>query len=202
MKTIVFIHVFSGAIALAAGLLAAIGKKGLKLHIWSGRVFAAAMILCSVAGLVASFVRGNGFLLGISFFSLYLVVSGWLFGKVRSTARLKKIIRPTAFLGVLSAGYMFYTGFTGGLQGTIILSVFAGILTLFAATDMLGPVKPQTRITRHGGRMGGAYIAAVTAFLVVNFTIEPMWVLWLMPTVIGTIIITKALFTWNKAHSR
>lgn len=40
-------------------------------------------------------------------------------------------------------------------------------------------------IRYHIGRISGAYIAAVTAFLVSNVSTNPEFIAWLLPTVIG-----------------
>ncbi|MBC7922645.1 MAG: hypothetical protein H7Z75_16310, partial [Ferruginibacter sp.] len=37
----------------------------------------------------------------------------------------------------------------------------------------------------HIERMGGAYIATVTAFLVVNVRVEPAFIPWLLPGLLG-----------------
>jgi hypothetical protein len=41
--------------------------------------------------------------------------------------------------------------------------------------------------------MGGSYISAVTAFVVVNFQFQPGFVLWLLPTAIGSPLIAMAI---------
>jgi hypothetical protein len=42
--------------------------------------------------------------------------------------------------------------------------------------------------------MSGSYIAATTAFLVVNIQLPQYnWTLWLLPTVIGSILISRSV---------
>jgi hypothetical protein len=48
-------------------------------------------------------------------------------------------------------------------------------------------------LRRHIGMAIGSYIAATTAFLVNNITFNPAWVLWILPTIIGTLLISKVL---------
>lgn len=48
----------------------------------------------------------------------------------------------------------------------------------------------------HFQRMIGAYIAAITAFLVVNNTYLPSIIAWLMPSV----IIVPLIFLWSKKY--
>jgi hypothetical protein len=46
----------------------------------------------------------------------------------------------------------------------------------------------------HIGSMGGSYVAAVTAFVVVNIQLPQYgWVLWVLPTAIGTAIIAQTI---------
>jgi hypothetical protein len=48
-------------------------------------------------------------------------------------------------------------------------------------------------LPNHITRMMGAMIASYTAFLVVNVKMQPAWVLWLLPTLIGSGLITYYL---------
>ena len=51
----------------------------------------------------------------------------------------------------------------------------------------------KERITRHLTNMMGGTIAIITAVLVVNVDIEPVWVWWVLPTA----LITPVIFWWN-----
>ena len=51
----------------------------------------------------------------------------------------------------------------------------------------------KERITRHLTNMMGGTIAVITAVLVVNVDIEPVWVWWVLPTA----LITPVIFWWN-----
>ena len=76
------------------------------------------------------------------------------------------------------------------VSGNIVLTVFGVILAGFTITDTYHYIKKEyllkKRLARHISRMMGSYIAAVTAFLVVNLQFEPAWVLWLLPTALLT----------------
>jgi cytochrome c-type biogenesis protein CcmH/NrfF len=45
----------------------------------------------------------------------------------------------------------------------------------------------------HITRMMGAMIASYTAFLVVNIKMKPDWVLWVLPTLVGSVLISYFL---------
>jgi cytochrome c-type biogenesis protein CcmH/NrfF len=48
-------------------------------------------------------------------------------------------------------------------------------------------------MANHITRMMGAMIASYTAFLVVNIKIQQNWILWLLPTVVGSVFISTFL---------
>jgi len=202
LKVLLIIHVTAGSIALAAGTLAALAPKGRKLHNRSGLVFAAAMAASTLAGLALSLIKDNGFLFAISMFTLYLVGTGYLFGTLRQMENLRKALRPAGVLGLLFAVYMLWVGWRAGGQALMVLGIFGTMLAGFSIADLALPLKPTSRIPRHAGRMGGAFIAAVTAVLVVNVSIDPAWVLWLGPTFVGTLLLTVGISRWRRKVSR
>jgi hypothetical protein len=46
--------------------------------------------------------------------------------------------------------------------------------------------------------MIGSYLAAVTAFLVVNFSSLPFYITWLGPAIIGTPLVTWFIYFYRK----
>ena len=52
----------------------------------------------------------------------------------------------------------------------------------------------KERIAKHLTNMMAGTIAVITAVLVVNVNIEPIWIWWLLPTA----VITPIIFYWNK----
>ena len=84
---------------------------------------------------------------------------------------------------VVYGGLLFYQKSSFGT----VLFVFGIISLLFVRQDYINftgksPIKNYFLVT-HIGRMMGSYIASATAFLVVNNTILPGVVAWLLPTV-------------------
>ena len=51
----------------------------------------------------------------------------------------------------------------------------------------------KERIGRHLGNMMGGTIAVITAVLVVNVNIEPVWIWWVLPTA----LITPVIIWWK-----
>jgi hypothetical protein len=67
------------------------------------------------------------------------------------------------------------------------LGILAGIRDLNSFKDM--QQLKADRIKHHINKISGGYIAAVTAFLVVNEALPGYWA-WFLPTVIGSIFAT------------
>ena len=77
------------------------------------------------------------------------------------------------------------------------IHVLAGAIALGYAECLSHKNKTVTgteRISRHLTNMMGDTIAVITAVLVVNADIEPVWIWWVLPTV----VITPFIFYWNK----
>jgi uncharacterized membrane protein len=192
-------HILTGSLALLAGAVAALAKKGSRAHTRSGKAFGVSMILCALSALVLSMLNFNSFLLGIGLFTLFLTGSGWLWG-MRSAPHVRNQRgRYMAWFGLVAAAYMVYVALRVQVLPVVLL-VFAAIMGAMAGNDALRTPAPGKHITLHGGRMGGAYIAATTALLVVNangkLPIPDVWV-WLGPTIIGSPLIAIAIAKWH-----
>lgn len=196
LTTALLIHVISGFAALGTGLSALIAPKGKRLHVLSGRIFYYLMLSVAITAVVVSTVKLNLFLLLIAGFAFYQNVSGY-----RSVRN--KAIRPRATdwfvtgVGLLTAISMILT------LNTILL-VFGGISLFLVGSDIRTyslvlkgkPVPRLAWLSRHIGMMMGSYIATVTAFVVVNVQhIEPEWIPWLLPTVVGVPLMQY--WTWK-----
>ena len=193
------LHASSGGLALLVGGIAAYAKKGQRLHRHCGNIFIYSMLFSATMALVMSQIKPNPFLFGIGLFTVYLILSGWIPVWKRDLSIKKKYIKGVGIFGTSSALFMAYQAYIGGFKdAAIILIVFGSILLSFSVSDLITKFRPANGISRHGGRMGGAYIATFTAFLVVNNSFLPPLVAWLMPTVIGSLLIFLSLRKWNK----
>ncbi|MEQ8907734.1 MAG: hypothetical protein RIC95_00950 [Vicingaceae bacterium] len=201
------IHATSGGIALLAGILAIATKKGSKNHILSGQVYFWSMLSVIVTGLIVGWYRDNIFLQTIAVFSFYMAFTG------KRVLRYKKEIKPVfidwfasalalavaLFMLYLVANNIFRIGFAGAIP---MLLIFGGLLLSMSAGDLKKMVKRKfvknAWLYDHISRMGGSFIATFTAFLLVNTNVEPVWVMWLLPTFIGTPMIILANRKWRK----
>ena len=100
--------------------------------------------------------------------------------------------------------YGIYALIAGATALGVILLVFGGIGAFLSKTDIMfyilkKEIKARNFSVRsHLGRMTGSYIAAVTAFAVNNIHFLPTVVIWLLPTVLGFILISY----YDRQYSR
>jgi uncharacterized membrane protein len=199
------LHVAGGMIGLLSGLYNIVNRKGGKVHILIGKIYVAGMFTATLSGTVLAAFGANHFLFLIGIFSFYLAFSG--FRTLQHRLKNGQIIYP--FVDKLVAGITAVFGslmlIAGILQPNGISSTAAPLLMVFGAMCLvfsLGDLSLFIGIRKikdlqhrwffnHIGRMMGSYISAVTAFLVVNLdNLLPPLVIWLGPTVIGSLLIT------------
>jgi uncharacterized membrane protein len=200
------IHIAAGSIGLFTGTMNIIRKKGDILHKNVGRFFFFGMLINGFAGLIMSLIHTNYFLLIIAVFSIYMVSTGQ---RYLSLKKLNKGQKPQAIDWILSVvmllfgiGFVLFGGyliFNKNYFGTVLL-VFGVISILMALQDFKnyqGKIEIKNFwLLVHIQRMIGAYIAATTAFLVVNNTILPGVLAWLLPT----IILVPLIFKWTRKY--
>ncbi|MEA5404101.1 hypothetical protein VB776_14315 [Arcicella sp. DC2W] len=208
LKMALYVHIVAGFTALAAGLVPMFAQKGGKAHVFWGNVFYWAMFLVALTALIRFKMEFRLiFLAGIAVFSFYNTFTG------ARLVRMKKNLAPElidwigAILTIISAFAMMTFGVLAYQKGitfyAILFNVF-GIFSLLMATEDLRvfsgkklidntvPFQARYWFQNHISRMGGAYIATVTAFLVVNNPpYIPSLVVWIAPGVIGGVIIGR-----------
>ena len=190
-KILLAMHIIMGSIALISGSFAILYRKGPGKHVTSGRVFAASMLMTAILAIVLSLFRWNPFLLSMGFFSLYLTTSGWLWMRKLPFTSKARISQRMGIVGLIFGSGLLMVGLMDNIQPVPL--VFGGIQLSMGFSDLLVRVKPSQQLVKHIGRMGGAYISASTAFLVVNIDFLPALVVWIAPTVIGSIMITHTI---------
>jgi hypothetical protein len=179
------LHIAAGGAALLASLVAIGARKGGPLHVRAGRIFALALL------------RPNAFLFTLGLFSLYLVTAGREAARPGPVGRLAAaaalvMLAAAAGMVVLAGGALLGWSAAARLTGRLppaALMVFGAIGAAMAAQDLRAwaagrPEPARRRTARHLARMGGAAIAAWTAFVVVNARFLPPPVAWLGPTLL------------------
>lgn len=193
-KVFLFAHIASGGTALFTGLISMISAKGGRIHRLAGKIFFWGMGGVFATAVYMSIAKGNWFLFCVGFFSFYLTCSGYLVLKTKA-AKVFDTIKPVYWIVCLF----------GFLSGVVMLGLSTG---LFIRQSMFGTVPlifgfissglsfldyrilvnqvetKQVWLKSHALRMAGAFVATLTAFIVVNIQIEQQWILWLLPTVL------------------
>ncbi len=195
VQTLILLHVVLGSIALISGAIALIAKKGSPLHKKSGKVFYYAMLSSALLSFVISVMPNheNPFLFCIGLFSTYFLLGGYRclrFKHNELNLRIDKII-SCSIITISTIMILYPLIWLGKLN--IILTVF-GISGILSGLSDLKLFKDTTKVRSswlklHIGKMTGGYIAAVTAFFVVNEILPGIWN-WFIPGVLGSIYIT------------
>ena len=203
---LLLIHIASGSIGLITGTINLIRKKGDKPHKKFGVFFLSGMLINGVSGLLMSLIHFNFFLFIVGIFSIYMVSTGQRYLSLKTISPIQKALKID---WILSAGmFLFGVGFI--IYGVLLLlsSNNFGIVLLVFGFISISMVYQDFKnyqgrnsnknfwLLVHIQRMMGSYIAAMTAFIVVNNTILPGIVAWLLPTV----IVTPLIFKWSRKY--
>ncbi len=191
---VVVIHALSGVLALLSGLLNMVGSKKGKRHRAVGSFFVFMMLTSALTGILLALTSGNWFLTVVGVFTAFMAYTGWVY------QRKNNFTIPDVVAVFIMAGVgIFMTGYgigllLGGVVFGLVHVVFGGISLALVRTDLLVITKrklfSQVAGVQHISRMTGAFIAALTAFLVVNESLfanyVPGFFIWLLPTVLFT----------------
>ena len=187
---LIYIHAGFGGIALLLGTLAIIFKKGSKKHKATGKYFFYSMMISAILALLISCLPGHHspFLFSIGLFSMYFLLTGYRALKYKKKVQsvLVEIIGNNAML-IISATMILYPILSNG-AANIVLLVF-GIFGILASLNTLRVLRKKEALKKHWlrmhlGNMMGGYIAAVSAFAVVNQILPGMYN-WFVPGIIG-----------------
>ena len=200
-KFFLAIHILGGSIGLFSGTLVMSLLKGNLLHRKIGKLFFLGMCLAGLFSLVLAFLHSNRFLFLIGVFTLYMTIAGKQYLRFQNPNYKAKWFNWLLTIIMLCFGAtLIFLGFRILPNDSFAWVYFSfGFISLnFVRMDWFNfkkiNTKPQFALTGHLQRMCGAYIASLTAFLVVNVKILPSLVVWLLPT----IVITPFIFLWSK----
>lgn len=202
------IHVLGGSIGLLTGTFILFRRKGDRQHKLWGKFFAYGMLVSSIVSLVLASIHYNPFLFIVGVFTLYLVGTGMRYLRLK---QLHKMQKPAALdwfifstMALFALLFLVYGVFllTAHNNFGIVLMVFGLISALMLRSDWLtfkGKILQSNYwLLLHLQRMTAAYIASLTAFLVVNNTYLPNIIAWLLPT----IIITPLIIRWTAKYQK
>ena len=199
MGILLSIHILAGTIALLCAALAVSSEKGKKFHVLSGRTYFWCMVGIFITAIPMSIINSNTFLFLIAIFSFYLAFAGMRFAKNRKgiATTIDWIAVSLMILSGLGMWALAITYFISDNSQYITLLVFGFIALALGYGDYRSHKNKEAtgkkRIAKHLTNMMAGTIAVITAVLVVNVNIEPIWIWWLLPTV----VITPIISYWN-----
>lgn len=192
------VHIIAGSLALLGAIIAIYTKivnGSHQWHIYGGLSFFYGMLFVFLTTVPMTFLKPNLFLFLIGIFSFYFAFMGWRMAVNRTgNAGVPEyaaiiIMAITAAVMTVWGGNLLWNDNGNG----VTLIIFGAIGGIFAISSyrryQTGPIKGKERIGSHLGNMLGATIAAVTAVLVVNVDTEPVWLVWIAPTIVITPLI-------------
>ena len=191
IQILIYIHTFFGGIGLITGMISIFVKKGGFKHKKTGKIFSISMIISSMISLVVARMPNheNLFLFLIGIFTIYMILAGnralTLRNKIKSKADwIDKLVSGAMLLGII--------GMIQKIDNSVLYIFFGGFGAFMTIRDFQTfktfTEKKNAWLINHLGRMIGALIASVTAFLVAGLNIKALFV-WILPTILGTIYI-------------
>jgi uncharacterized membrane protein len=205
---LLYIHIIAGGIGLTTGTINLIKKKGDKLHKNVGMFFLYGMIINGISGLFMSFIHPNPFLFIVGIFSIYMAATGQRSLSLKGLVKGEKAKTIDWILSItmliFGIGFIVY-GILLLLSNQsfgIVLLVFGFISVLMVKKDLKNykgkNIEKNFWLLVHIQRMIGAYIAAITAFIVVNNKsgFLPYIVAWLLPS----LILVPLIFKWSNQY--
>ena len=200
MGILLSIHILAGTIALLCAALAVSSEKGKKFHVLSGRTYFWCMVGIFLTAIPMSIINSSAFLFLIAIFSFYLAFAGMRFAKNRKgiATIIDWIAVSLMILSGLGMWVLAVIYFINENSQYLTLLVFGFIALALGCADYISHKNKaaigKERIAKHLTNMMAGTIAVITAVLVVNVNIEPIWIWWLLPTA----VITPIIFYWNK----
>ncbi|MDT0651840.1 hypothetical protein [Autumnicola edwardsiae] len=204
IKILIYIHAFFGGIGLITGIGSILVVKGGLFHKRLGRIFSYSMVISSLISLIVARMPNheNLFLFLIGIFTIYMVLAGnralTLKHELKNKADL--VDKTISGLMLLASIIMITIGILGTIQNidNSILYLFFGGFGTFMTLKDFQTFKNFTRnrnawLKSHLGRMIGALIASITAFMVAGLSIGTL-IIWISPTILGTLYIIY----WNR----
>ena len=198
------LHIAGGTVALLSGLVAMLALKGGSIHRTAGKIYFWGMTAVFLGAVAVAIGHNNEFLLMVGFFSYYMTVRGYRILSLKGLHQGQQA-SPIDLLIISVSGIFVLTllswGVWGMLRGegmAIVAFVFGAIGLSFLTSDIRKFTSPPTEKMHwwfgHISSMGGSYISAVTAFVVVNIQLPQFqWVLWILPAVVGSMIIGRTI---------
>lgn len=203
-QILLYAHITTGFAGLILGTITAIRKKSDKVHKRTGYWFHISMLLASSIAIPMSYLHSNLFLFLVSVFTIYSLITGKRYIQKTKKPEITKydwfISSAMGAFGSLFVGFGIFLICRGSNFG--IVAIVFGSLSLLGVLEDWKNFTGRSKfkncfLTSHINRMTGGYIAPLTAFLVVNNSLLPDILAWLLPT----LVMTPVIYFWTKKHA-
>lgn len=213
LSLMLILHIAGGTVALLVGLVSIFSKKGSPTHRWAGKIYFGGMTAVFIGAVFTAIGHNKDFLLMIGFFSYYLTVRGYRVLFLKKLHEGEKAKWVDWIVSIVSAVFIL-TLFGWGIWAVslgagmgIAAIVFGVVGSIFLFKDIQNFVRPPKAKMHwwysHIGSMGGSYISAVTAFVVVNIELPSYnWVLWILPASVGGSIIAATIIKYKRQFEK
>lgn len=177
-KVFLVIHATAGGMALLAGSINMIRKKGDTKHAKMGLIYFYSVLLNALSAFFLAIYHPNLFLFSLGVLSFYLISMGRR-NLLKSTSKIEKSVQLTDWLlaiglfcfGIILTIYSIYQGFSVGFN---IIPFIFGVFPLYISILVIRKYKNAKQpsnadyVKGHIVNMMGSYITILSAFLVVN----------------------------------
>jgi len=208
-EIILQIHSIMGVVVFVTGLLQILLKKEGSRHRLMGQAYLGSWLFLLISG---AFLTGLMIII-VGVFGFYFALTGARIGRLKNKP-ITWFEQSIFVFGSLAAiGLLYYAVrlYLNGQQSwPIILAVFGAIFLWTTAGDIFKyildkPFKKQIYgkadwIFEHFTRMSISFIAAVTAFTSIQNVFQNNTLNFLLPTVIGTVLIMIATKSYKKKY--
>ena len=192
----IYIHAFLGGVGLISGLGSMIFKKGSIPHKKMGKLFSISMLGSCLISLVVACMPNheNLFLFLIGVFTIYLVLAGNIaltFKSKQKATRTDFLISGSMFIFSILMVLIGLYGILNAVNNSILYLFFGSFGLLMTNKDfkLFRSKDKKQWLANHVGKMVGAFIASVTAFIVAGLGLGNS-ISWILPSLLGTIYIT------------
>jgi len=185
-------HASMGVIGIVSGVIALATRKGGRVHIVSGRIFVAAIVLTALSAVRLALKSGEFGFIGAGALVVYFMLTAWM--AVRRREHEAGWFEIGAFLvAATGAGAMYYAwlqelGDPDALLGGVPILIFAIVATLCALGDLSVVIRRglagRQRIMRHLWRMHLGFFAAVGSFFPGQLEMFPEYIQNIRPLII------------------
>lgn len=206
-ESILFIHALIGATVFITGFLQIILKKGGNLHKIIGKIYMYGWLLLLLSGAYL----GGLFMTIIGVFGYYFALTGARIGQLKNKAVTlfdKIVYLLSSLIAISMIFYSVVLFLKDQISFSIIFAVFGGIFLFTTIKDVYKYVfnKPLVKQVygkldwyfEHFKRMCISFIAAVTAFTSIQNLFKNNTANFLVPTLIGSILIYFAVKMYKK----